>query len=98
MNPLIKAARYPLWLGIDMDEMLDYVKQTAGDTIDIVSLQHLFSTDRSSYVKPSYVNKKSSELSTILWEEAQDFLYGVTPTAEEALKKATERGNALLAQ
>lgn len=98
MNPLIKAARYPLWLGIDMDEMLDYVKQTAGDTIDIVSLQHLFGTDRSSYVKPSYINSKSSELSTILWEEAQDFLYGETPTAEEALKKATERGNALLAQ
>ncbi len=98
MSPLIKAARYPLWLGTDMDAMLDYVKENAGDTIDIVSLQHLFSTDRSSYTKASYVNSKKGELATILSEEGQDFLYGVTPTAEEALRKATERGNALLAE
>ena len=32
------------------------------------------------------------------YEEWEDFMYGVTPTAEEALKKATERGNALLAE
>ena len=98
MSPLIKAARYPLWLGTDMDAMLDYVKENAGDTIDIVSLQHLFNTDRSSYTKASYVNSKKGELATILSEEGQDFLYGVTPTAEEALRKATERGNALLAE
>ena len=29
---------------------------------------------------------------------SEDFMYGVTPNAEEALKKATERGNALLAE
>lgn len=46
----------------------------------------------------SYVNDKGGELSTILHEEWEDFMYGVTPTAEEALKKATERGNALLAE
>ena len=45
-----------------------------------------------------YVNDKGGELSTILHEEWEDFMYGVTPTAEEALKKATERGNALLAE
>ena len=98
MTPLIKAARYPLWLGTDMDAILDYVEQSAGDSVDIESLKHLFSTDRSSYIQKSYVNDKSGELSTILHEEWEDFMYGVTPTAEEALKKATERGNALLAE
>lgn len=98
MTPLVKAARYPLWLGTDMDAILDYVEQSAGDSVDIESLKHLFSTDRSSYVKKSYVNDKGGELSTILHEEWEDFMYGVTPTAEEALKKATERGNALLAE
>ncbi len=58
MTPLIKAARYPLWLGTDMDAILDYVEQSAGDSVDIESLKHLFSTDRSSYVKKSYVNDK----------------------------------------
>lgn len=96
MNPLIKAARYPLWLGTDMDAILDYVKEVAGDTVDVSSLEHLFSTDRSSSLEASYVNEKSSELSAILWEEAQDFFYGVTPTAEEALGKAVQRGNELL--
>ena len=66
--------------------------------MDIESLKHLFSTDRSSYVKRSYVNDKGGELSTILHEEWEDFMYGVTPTAEEALKKATDRGNTLLAE
>ena len=28
MTPLIKAARYPLWLGTDMDAILDYVEQS----------------------------------------------------------------------
>lgn len=98
MNPLIKSARYPLWLGTDMDDILAYVKEVAGDSVDVTSLEYLFSTDRASYTKPSYVNPKSSELSTILWEECQDFLYGKTPTAKEAMQKAAERGNALLAE
>lgn len=98
MTPLIKAARYPLWLGTDMDAILDYVEQSAGDSVDIDSLKHLFSTDRSSYIKKSYVNDKGGELATILHEEWEDFMYGVTPTAEEALKKATDRGNTLLAE
>lgn len=38
MTPLIKAARYPLWLGTDMDAILDYVEQSAGDSVDIESL------------------------------------------------------------
>ncbi|MCI8401952.1 MAG: extracellular solute-binding protein [Lachnospiraceae bacterium] len=96
MNPLIKAARYPVWLGTDMDSILAYLTETAGDTMDVTSFEHLFSTDRSSYTKASYVHKKSSELQTVFWEEAQDFFYGVTPTAEEAMAKAVERGNELL--
>lgn len=98
MNPLLKAARYPLWLGTDMDMILSYIEETAGDTVDIVSMEHLFGVDRSSVVKATYVNGHDSELSTIFWEEAQDFLYGVTPTAEEALKKAVERGTELLTE
>ena len=98
MYPLIKSARYPLWLGTDMPAILDYLQQTAGDMVDAASFEHLFNTDRSSYTKPSFTHAKNQELYDILWEEAQDFFYGKTATAEEAMKKATERGTAILAE
>ncbi len=96
MNPIILAARYPLWSGNDIQEILDIVKEQAGDTVDVESLEHLLSIDMYSETEPSLINEHESEIKDITWEEIQNFLLGRTDTAEEALAAAKERADALL--
>nr|WP_325302777.1 extracellular solute-binding protein [uncultured Dysosmobacter sp.] len=96
MNPVIMAARYPLWTGNDVQDILDIVVEESQGTIDTTSLEHLFSADRSSFTEPSYVNDNESAIRDIIWEEVQNFLYGRTSSAQEAMAIAKERADALL--
>lgn len=98
MTPLILAARYPLWTGLSTEQILDVITQYANGTVDLDSLEHLFSLDRNTLRESSYVSNKSSALTDILWEEFQNYLYGKTATAEEAMKTAQTRADAELAQ
>lgn len=96
MNPIIMAARYPLWTGNDIQDILDIVAEQAGDTIDVTSLEHLFSADRSSKTEASYVSDHDGEIKDIIWEEFQNYLYGRTGSAQESMETAKDRADALL--
>lgn len=90
MNPLILGARYPLWTGADSADILAVVEETANGTIDLESLNHLFSTDRSAFRKPVYVSDLNGPIKTIIWEEWQKCLYGQL-SSEEAMQNAQKR-------
>lgn len=96
MNPIIMAARYPLWTGNDVQDILDIVADQAGNTIDLESLEHLFSGDRSSKTEASYVGDHDSEIKDIIWEEFQNCLYGRTSSAQKAMETAKSRADELL--
>ncbi len=93
MNPIILAARYPLWNGNDTQEILNVLSTHAHATIDPDSLAHLFGVDRSAFVGAGYVSGHDDEIKAIIWEEWQSFLNGKTPSAEAAMRKAKERAD-----
>lgn len=96
MNPIIMSARYPLWTGNNIQDILDIVEEQSNGTLDLVSLEYLFGADRGGLKEASYVNEHSSEIKDIVWEEVQNFLYGRTSSAQEAMTIAKERADALL--
>ena len=96
MNPIIMAARYPLWTGNDVQDILDIVGEQAGDSIDLKSLETFFSIDRAAKREAGYVNDHDGEIEDIIWEEFQNCLYGRTATAQEAMATAKARADALL--
>ncbi len=95
MNPIILAARYPLWSGNDTQEILDVLSTHAHGTVDPDSLEHLFDVDRSALFA-SYVSGHDDDIKTIIWEEWQNFLTGKTPSAAAAMKKAKQRSDEII--
>lgn len=100
MNPTILAGRYPLWLGNDASDILASVKDMVGDTVDIKSMEALFSADRSTLPlgdsSTALDTKVKSELKKA-WEgyliQDSERLY---QTAEEAMNEAYKNAQALL--
>ncbi len=93
MNPIILAARYPLWNGNDTQKILDVLSERADGTVDPESLSHLFRVDRSAFTGKSYVSGHDDEIKTIVWEEWQNYLNGKTSSAEAAMNKAKHRAD-----
>lgn len=96
MNPIILAARYPLWNGNDTQEILDVLSTHAAGTVDPDSLTHLFSVDRSAFTGASYVSGHDDDIKTIIWEEWQKFLTGETASAEAAMRAAKQRADQVI--
>lgn len=96
MNPIILAARYPLWSGNDTQEILDVLSTHAAGTVDPDSLTHLFSTDRSAFTGASYVSGHDDDIKAIIWEEWQAYLTGRTASAEAAMQKAKQRADEVI--
>lgn len=96
MNPIILAARYPLWTGNDTQEILDVLSSHAAGTVDPDSLAHLFNVDRSSFSGASYVSGHDEDIKNIVWEEWQAFLNGETPSAEAAMQRAKQRADEVI--
>lgn len=94
MNPLIMAARYPLWTGNDVNDILQIITEQAQGTVDVKSLEYLFKSN--NVTQASLVNSHKEEIKTIMWEEWQNFLYGKTATAEQAMQQAKTRADAVL--
>ncbi len=95
MNPIILAARYPLWTGNDTQEILNVLSTHARGTIDPESLTHLFDVDRSALIA-SYVSGHDDDVKAIIWEEWQSFLNGKTASAQAAMKKAKNRADEVI--
>lgn len=93
MNPIILAARYPLWTGNDTQEILGVLSTHAAGTIDPESMTHLFGVDRSAFTGASYVSGHDEAIKEIIWEEWQSFLNGETPSAQQAMEQAKERAD-----
>ncbi|MBQ9458436.1 MAG: extracellular solute-binding protein [Oscillospiraceae bacterium] len=96
MNPIILAARYPLWNGSDTQEILDVVSTCAAGTVDPKSLSHLFSVDRSAFTDTGYVSGHDEDIKAIVWEEWMDYLSGKTPNAEGAMWNAKQRADEVI--
>lgn len=96
MNPVILAARYPLWNGNSMEKILDVVSTYAADTVDLQSLAHLFNVDRTAISDASYVSGHDEDIKLIVWEEWQNFLTGKTPSAEAAMQNAKQRADEVI--
>ncbi len=93
MNPIILAARYPLWSGNDTKDILNVLSVHAAGTVDPDSLTHLFSTDRSVFSGSGYVSGHDDDIKAIIWEEWQDYFTGRTASAEAAMQKAKQRAD-----
>ncbi|MBE6070170.1 MAG: extracellular solute-binding protein [Clostridium lundense] len=93
MNPIILAARYPMWSGNDTQDILNVISTHAGGTVDLECLSVLFQVDRFSLVDTGNVSGHDDEIKEIIWEEWQSFLSGETPTAEQAMRNAKQRAD-----
>ncbi|MBE6909089.1 MAG: extracellular solute-binding protein [Ruminococcaceae bacterium] len=94
MNPIILAARYPMWSGNNTQDILDIVSANAHGAVNLDSLTILFQqVDRFSAGATGYVSGHDDEIKEIVWEEWQGFLSGETPTAEQAMKNAKQRAD-----
>lgn len=96
MNPIILAARYPLWNGNDTQEILDVLSTHANGTVDPESLKHLFEVDRSAFSGSGYVSGHDGDIKDIIWEEWQNYLNGGTESAEAAMETAKQRADQVI--
>lgn len=96
MNPIILAARYPLWTGNDTQDILDVLSTHAAGTVDPESLEHLFRADRSTFTGTTYVSGHNDDIQTIIWEEWQNYLSGKTSSAEAAMQRAKQRADKVI--
>lgn len=96
MNPIILAARYPLWNGNDTQKILDVLSEHASGTVDPESLTHLFEVDRSAFAGVSHVSGHEDDINEIIWDEWQSYLNGETDSAEKAMKNAKTRADNIL--
>jgi len=96
MNPIILAARYPLWNGNDTQEILEVISTHAAGTVDPESLTHLFKADRSAFTGAGYVSGHDEDIRDIIWEEWQAYLSGEIPSAEETMRLAKLRADEVI--
>jgi multiple sugar transport system substrate-binding protein len=98
MNPIILAARYPLWNGSDTQEILNVLSTYAAGTVDPESLTHLFKADRSAFTGASYVSGHDEDIKNIVWEEWQKYLSGEIASAKAAMERAKIRADEILSE
>ncbi len=96
MNPIILAARYPLWAGNNTQDILNVVSTRAAGTVDPESLSHLFGTDRSAFSRESYVSGHDEDIKEIVWDEWKSYLSDETPSAEFAMQHAKHRADEII--
>lgn len=99
MNPTILAGRYPLWLGNDASDILASVKDMVGNTVDIKSMEALFSTDRSKLPLGDSSTTLDTKIKAELKSAWEGYLASTEQqykTAEEAMKVAYDKAQALI--
>ena len=97
MAPLITGGRNPLWAGITKEQVTDVLTKKAEGTVDMESMMHFLSVDRTQIVGSDYSSDYDGEIKDILWEEVQAVLYGMK-TVDQGMNDAKSRADALLKQ
>lgn len=95
MAPLIAGGRNPLWVGITKEQVADVLTKKADGTVDMESMMHFLSVDRSQIVAKDYSSDYDGEIKDILWEEVQAILYGMK-TVDQGMNDAKTRADELL--
>lgn len=99
MNPSIMAGRYPLWSGTDTNDVMNTIKEMAGDLVDTKSIECIFSVDRSNLTKSAPSASYDSKVKSALKKAWENYLITDNPkyaTAEEAMAAAQQEAQAAI--
>ncbi len=100
MNPTILAGRYPLWVGNDTKDILETVKEMAGNTVDTRSLEFLFNCDRSKLPLGDSSTTLDKKVRTELKNAWEGYLISGAEqkykSAEEAMQDAYNKAQDIL--